>query len=501
MSELKKLYEDHAMAAYMGRFHSHVLISNPDHAHAARIRGPLFRQEESTYGPRSYRRNARDKESGPAIVRGGRPISVTIGPGLDQETDHIKHLLEVAKLVDLDICAEAASDEASVRLLDVHVNPERHYGGSISITDGDHRQTSLVYGEGPSMLAELTATTEDREVRARLCLSLMAHDQLGRDLFVTDDCGLLEHRHNIRSIAATAGIVSAHEAVRLVYSVLRGRDKYILTGMYHVNEGLFYGKLTQRYLPSVTNAFRHTLHEARGDSSARIAASTLDSILSRFDALLVLADEVTRLHLSEGRQGGGNDYIARFGSILRESVTLYTASLDACALFIAQSANFSPADLKKAGWWKFKRGAGSFGLLNGRLGRMQQRTNQIDDTWAKLIWELRHRLHHRDEIRCVTTKIVDDGSTFATFTTLRCDELDDIQMPPDLDEMYGEKLVQPSELQHGLVRNLAAVLGQIFDLTDWPNADWYLQEITLDDMTERHHAIIGERAHAQWLWD
>ncbi len=501
MSELRKLYEDHAMAAYFGRFHTSVIFYNPDHHHASRIRCPLFRQEEATYGPRTYRRSTADKESGPAIIRGGRAIKITIGPGTDQESLAVKHLLEVASLTDVDICAEAPSDKENVRNLDVRVNPERQYGGGVSMTLGSHQQTCVVYGEGPSMLAELAATTEDRAVRARLCLSLLAHDQMGRDLFVTDDSGLLEHRHNIRGAGATAGIVSSPEAVRLIYSVLRGRDKYILTTMYHIHEGLFFGRLTREYIPAVTKAFRHTLHAASNASGDRAVASTLDSILSRFEALLLLCDEVGRLHLSEGRQGGGNDYVSRFGSILRESVTLYTASLDACALFVAQLAGFPPQDLKSAGWWKFKRGAGAYGSMSGHLGQMQQRAQQIDDAWASLVWELRHRLHHRDELRCVTTKIAHAGSTYATFTTLRCDEIDDVQLPSDLHEMFGEKLVQPIALQHGLVRDLAALLGKIFDPADWPNADWYLQEISLDEMTEQQHAIIGERARAQWWWN
>lgn len=168
-------------------------------------------------------------------------------------------------------------------------------------------------------------------------------------------------------------------------------------------------------------------------------------------------------------------------------------------IFVAQISGDTPSDLKQVSWWNFRRGSSSFGSLSGGLASMQTAAASVDECWPALVWQLRQLLHHRDEIRLLTAHVRHQGLTYATYSTVRLDEMDGRSIPANLQTIHDHAWVQPRDLQHRLVRNLADVLEQIFDATEWPDHEWYLPALEGDRATEWISNASGILVQ-QWWW-
>jgi hypothetical protein len=494
--------ENLAATAEWGRRMTWIQYQQPNYLDAVKARGALFRQDIGSYGSFGRGRPSEEVSVGPSIVRGGKTMELTVGPDVSPDDPFIHQLLEVAALPDVKIAMENPPQElpygGSVQKLTVERNDITR--GCVTISEGTRFKTSLVSSEGIGYLADSVVKSVGQTVADRLAVALLAHQQLKRDLFISNQPDMQNLRNTTNILGAEAGIVSSIEAVRIVYTILRRRNKFIVNAGVHVDDSMFYNFVSRAHLPATLRALRSCLEPSNRDCR-RAAATTIESILARYDALLVSADEVAQMHLFEGRQGGGPSVLARYLTEIRQSIVLFTGALDALAVAVGQLAGASQSELKATNWWKLFGRKGCFKDLDDPWNKMADAAGAAPHPLPDLAFELRDRHQHRDGISGVSGKFVDEHSNVhATYSLLglRENAREDVRIPPELRGAFDDCYVQPHILQHVITSTLGDIVESVFRAVEWQDADWFRNY-------DGHsvHVVSDQEIAAcagQWLW-
>jgi hypothetical protein len=275
--------EDLAALALHGRTFTRSIYVRTDFERAIVDRGPIFAQVDVNL---SRYASERTKWAERRIIANGDTMYVTLDPDIfaDSHGHASGHVDDLVNLGALEDCSMATFPRPQIeedsRVASIVIADRQDGYASISITEKDGRRQTAVAVQNINFMQTLLEPERSSGIDG-ISSHILAHEQLHRHLFVTNNQILLNLRHTHRWSFSKIGIVTPIEALRIINSVLRGRNSYIpmldAHSRFNVSEGLYYDYLIASHLPTALKAFRSCLAPNHRDAETRRELSGLDN--------------------------------------------------------------------------------------------------------------------------------------------------------------------------------------------------------------------------------
>lgn len=338
-----------------------------------------------------------------------------------------------------------------------------------------------------------------------LALEILAHRELGNEVFITDDKKLIADRYS-HGYLKDVGIHSIEEACEKAGVVVRRSGHYPVGNIPHVNvlfdAGLTYLKIARLLMPNVEKAFSNALSPSNRDTM-RDASTYIDTIFGHCIHLLMALDEMAVWHWRDVYLGGNNNLLEHQMYHFQYLLMLSSAILETLAWVLVELDHVKPSRYEvgfrivvkvKEEWVKELQTAKPI----ADFIHQDQRSAELLTTM-----ELRHLVAHREGLSSMTGSVVKI--------------LDMDRMIFDEEIKYGMILVDLNEIalaenQRGTIRQdadchiipyvyarylvftLANYLDDAFSKVEWPEADW------IDKSPDRNsHLKLSESQEAQLI--
>ncbi|WP_156758353.1 hypothetical protein [Actinokineospora pegani] len=334
-----------------------------------------------------------------------------------------------------------------------------------------------------------------------------AANNMRSELFVSSLPEFLEVRSD--GFRTLPGVVSPKEAIRLCYAIMRSRREYVT----HLSPGqrftadthTFYGTLSSTILPKSMQTLRHCLRPG-SEKRNQVVARHLQTIIARFSDLLISADELHHLKVMEGLFGGNNNSLTEQIYHLSASVLNYCGILESLAWLAKEVDEYTENRGKMSiSWGRLVGDKGSdFGArlqADGRIVRDAARRQPSE--WLQFVLDLRAVMQHRRPLEGGVLEVRERSGQRcrANFSVIDLPSScsDAALIPLAVLGPNNDGLVQPSFLQHEMVKSLSPIIEATVGSLEWRSVEWLTRNQSNKQEIE-YLTKIGRIHAAQWLW-
>jgi hypothetical protein len=457
--------------ASLGRTYRAVFVLNSDWRLARSLKSPCIAQRESSRGSRSIRSSPRRRWT-------DKPLTITVAADA-AEDERTSRLLHLARYDELDIAAcqePVAETYARVSLL--RYDDTRDDGFAVLTHDRyPETQHQDIVDFLPSAVDEIGGP------HARdIALAWFAHRTLERDLLVTTNEFLLEHREK-RAWLEGRGITTPEEATHIAEAFLRFHGQFNVHvsggGSGSVSTGLFYNAVAMASLPRAVEAMRSCLAPSNR-TRQRTTADHLESIIHRFHDLAIAQDRLASLAQEEGFLGASNDLLAEQLYHLQNSIVLFTGALDVLAWVVADLGTTNAPSAGSVSWVHLVNADHPWvrNLADPRANALARAARNAPHTpLTSLIFQLRHTYQHRRPLEGVVVSFEERDQLVRAHIGL----VDVTQVPgvghdvvgvPGVVALRERTFLVPDRFQRAAMAHGAAVVNHVLAAGAWPDWNW-----------------------------